>query len=132
MTASAAASDSGLSTGAKAGIGVGVAIGAIALAAIAGAFLFRRRKRRSQGEADPEELGGRTSPPPFQSMAELEEQQGPAELAHATPSAAVFKGKYAAVAPESPHELPAGYPDSVIAELPAVVDERNKEDRLES
>lgn len=135
VTASAEASSSGLSTGAKAGIGIGVGIGVIAHAAMAGAFFFRRRRRTSREGIDSENVEGRTSPPlEFQGMAELEEQQGPAELGNVVPSTAEFKGKYAPVAPESPQELPADYPSSGIAhhELPAAVDRQDWEDQPKS
>ncbi|KUI70180.1 hypothetical protein VM1G_05680 [Cytospora mali] len=130
VTASAAPSTSGLSTGAKAGLGIGIAVGVVAIAAIAGALLFRRRKRtRSQGKKDAGDMGGRASPSPFQGMAELEEQQGPAELEIVSHSSAALKGKYAPVAAYSPQEMPADYPGSKIEpqELPAAVDREHRE-----
>lgn len=58
-TDSSAASDGGLSPGAKAGVGVGVAFGVIGLAALIFAFWFVRRRRdiiKSDGESDNQEL----------------------------------------------------------------------------
>ena len=63
----------------------------------------------------------------MQSMAELEEQQGAAEMGVMSHSQALLKGKYAPVGSESPpQELPAEPEEVVRHELPAVVD---REDR---
>ncbi|KUI55815.1 hypothetical protein VP1G_03165 [Cytospora mali] len=83
-----------------------------------------RYRHRNAGD-----MGGRASPSPFQGMAELEEQQGPAELEIVSHSSATLKGKYAPVAAYSPQELPADYPGSEIEpqELPAAVDREHRE-----